>query len=72
MAHSHISCKTAPEITPERGQMTQQELVALADATAHSLLGVSAAEAFAKLERGELEGTLAGSSLTSLCWLLAD
>jgi hypothetical protein len=53
-----------------RGGMTREDIEALAEQTAQELLGVSADEAFAMLDRGELDGTLAGGSLSSLRWLL--
>jgi hypothetical protein len=55
---------------PDRGRMTQDEVAALAEATAQKLLGVSTSEAFAMLERGELDGTFAESVMRSLKFLL--
>ncbi len=55
----------------ERGEVTRAELEALLDATARDLLGVPVREALAMLDRGELDGTLAGSALRSLRWLAA-
>jgi hypothetical protein len=55
----------------ERGQLSPEEVSALIEVTARELLGVSADDAFAKLDRGELDGTLAGGTLESLRWLLA-
>ena len=52
--------------------MSQTEIMDLAELTAREMLGVSRDEAFAMLDRGELEGTLAGGSLQSFRWLLAD
>jgi hypothetical protein len=43
----------------ERGELSQPDLHALADYTAQELLGVSAADAFAMLDRGDLEGKAA-------------
>jgi hypothetical protein len=57
---------------PSRGKLTREEVEELAEATAQALLGVPAEEAFAMLDRGELEGTHAASALTSLRWLLSD
>jgi hypothetical protein len=54
----------------DRGPISPDEVVALIDATASELLGVSGHEACAMLDRGELDGTLAGGSLRSLRWLL--
>jgi hypothetical protein len=60
-----------PGPATERGHMSREELITLTETSARELLGVSADEAFAMLDRGELEGTLAGDSLQSLRWLLA-
>lgn len=54
----------------KRGEMTRDELVVLAETTARELLGVSADDAFAMLDRGDLDGTVAGGSLQSLRWLI--
>jgi hypothetical protein len=56
---------------PDRGELSREDLEMVAEATSQKLLGVSAQEAFAMLERGELDGTLAGSALQSLRFLLA-
>lgn len=42
----------------------------LAEQEARDLLGVSLDEALAKLDRGELAGTMAEARLTSIRWLL--
>jgi hypothetical protein len=66
--------KEAPRsATPSRnrGKVTHDDLQALAEASAQELLGISAHEAFALIDRGELEGTLAGDTLRSLRWLIA-
>ena len=52
------------------GELTLEQLRTLAERTARELLGVSAEDAFAMLDQGELDGTLAGGTLTSLRWLL--
>lgn len=54
----------------ERGELSHADLEALADHTAHELLGLSADEAFAMLERGELDGKAAEWSLLALRRLL--
>lgn len=47
-------------------RLTRDELLARAAAVAHDLLGVSTDEAFARLDRGELAGSLAGPELRML------
>jgi hypothetical protein len=54
MTHNDVQSRIA-----ERGELSQPDLQALADYTAEQLLGVSAADAFAMLERGDLEGKAA-------------
>jgi hypothetical protein len=71
IAHDAIVPKKTQRVVPERGQVSPDDVQALAEQTAQQLLGVSAAEAFAMLDRGELDGTLAGSALSSLRFLLA-
>ena len=56
----------------ERGKMSREELQEITEATAQQLLGVSAEAAYAMLDRGELEGSLAEGTLVSLRWLLAS
>ena len=56
---------------PDSGKMSHEQVEALAETTARELLGVSAFEAFATLDRGELDGTFAASALRSLRFLLA-
>jgi hypothetical protein len=55
----------------ERGELSQAELEALAEHTAHELLGVSADEAFAMVDRGELDGKAAEWPLLALRHLLS-
>jgi hypothetical protein len=62
--------RAAERDTMSRGELTRDELVALAEVTARELLGVSADDAFEMLDRGELDGTVAGDSLRSLRWLI--
>jgi hypothetical protein len=71
IAHDARFRKSVRSSAPERGELSEAEVVALSEETAHDLLGVSADEAFAMLDRGELDGTLAGSALRSLRFLLA-
>jgi len=55
--------------TPElrrSGELTVEQIDAIAEATAHELLRVSLEEAYAMLDRGDLDGTVAGDSLRSL------
>lgn len=52
--------------------MSREEILDLAERTAREMLDVSREDAFAMLDRGELEGTVAGGSLRSIRWLLAD
>jgi hypothetical protein len=52
------------------GALTRDAVLEIIEVTAQTLLGVSADEALARLDRGELEGTLAGGTLESLRWLL--
>jgi len=52
-------------------RMSRDDVEQMAEATARDLLGVSADEAFAMLDRGELDGTLASSALRSMRFLLA-
>jgi hypothetical protein len=46
--------------------LTAAEAAALAEEGAHEILGVSAEEAFAMLERGELDGTVAEAEISML------
>jgi hypothetical protein len=50
----------------ERGELSHADLEALAEHTARELLGVSADEAFAMLDRGELDGKAAEWPLLAL------
>lgn len=70
IVHSQAGVTKGRDV-PERGKVTFEELSLIADETARQLLGVSRAEAFAMLDRGELDGTLAGGTLESLRWQLA-
>lgn len=54
----------------ERGELTKADVVALADHSAQELLGVTADEAFAMLDRGELDGKAAEWPLLALRRLL--
>jgi hypothetical protein len=54
----------------ERGELSHADVEALADQTAQELLGVTAADAFAMLDRGELEGTAVEWPLLALRRLL--
>lgn len=56
----------------ERGALSPAELSVLAERTAQEFLGVSAAEAFEMLDRGELNGTLAENALLGLRFLLTS
>jgi hypothetical protein len=56
----------------ERGVLSADELDVLAERTAQELLGVSAAEAFAMLDRGELAGTVAESALEGIRFVMAS
>jgi hypothetical protein len=67
VATNHITMKHR---RPERGRMSQEDVASLAETAAHQLLGVSSQEAFAMLDRGELEGTFAGTTMQSLRFLL--
>jgi len=61
-----------PEETPlDRGELTHAQVEELGERAAQELLGVSLAEALARLDRGELAGTRAEDVFTSLRWLLA-
>ncbi len=44
----------------------------MADRFARDLLGVSTDRAFAMLDAGELDGTLAGDAMASARWLIGD
>lgn len=46
--------------------LTQKGAEALAEREARAILGVSKEEAFARLDRGELRGTIAEAELTML------
>ena len=64
---------THNEVLPrfmERGELSKPDLEKLADYSAHELLGVSAEDAFAMLERGELDGKAAEWPLLALKRLL--
>ena len=56
---------------PMTGELSRDEIVSLAEAYSQRLLGVTADEAFAMLDRRDLEGTMAEGSLGSLHWLLS-
>jgi hypothetical protein len=75
IAERHVTASprtTSSTGLPENGgEFTRAQLQELAEATAREMLGVSAETAFAMLERGELEGSLAGGSLGSIRWLLS-
>jgi hypothetical protein len=58
----------APEVT----QLDRAELVELAEHESAERLGVSVDEARAKLERGELDGTIAEAELRMLDFLLGE
>lgn len=51
-------------------ELTRAQLEALAEREARELLGVSAGEALAKLDRGELRGTIAEAEFSMLRSLL--
>jgi hypothetical protein len=70
IAHETIVSKKSGREIPGSGRVTKTDVEALAEQTAQELLGVSAEEAFAMLDSGELEGTLAGGALRSLRFLL--
>lgn len=53
-------------------ELTEQELRDRAETLARTRLGVSAAEAFERLDRGELNGTILESKLSMLRFLLDD
>jgi hypothetical protein len=55
-----------------RGELSRAEIEELAETSAQQLLGVSSAEAFAMLDSGVLDGTLAEGTLRSLQWLLSE
>jgi hypothetical protein len=63
--------KLMEERAAERETMTREELEALADRTARELLGVSADEAFKRLEAGEFDGQAVETPLRSIRRLLA-
>jgi hypothetical protein len=71
IAQDAIVSKKTQRPVPERGRVSSADVQEVAEATARELLGVSAEEAFEMLDRGELEGTVAGSALASLRFLLA-
>lgn len=50
--------------------LTRAELEQLIETEARAMLGCSAAEAFARIARGELRGSVAAAELTSLKELL--
>jgi len=54
----------------DRGELSRPDLEALADRSAHELLGVSADDAFCMLDRGELDGKAAEWHLLALRRLL--
>lgn len=54
----------------ERGELSKDELNELAEYTARQLLGVSAADAFAMLDKGGLDGKAVESPLRALRRLL--
>ena len=62
-----LNVKVAPQSTHE---LARTDLEALADRTAHELLGVSADEAFGMLDRGDLDGKAAEWHLLALRRLL--
>ena len=77
--HHALAEKTASPPLPSREdgrrddelrELTLAEAKQLAEQTAHELLGVSADEAFAMLDRGELRGQAAEPSLRALRWLI--
>jgi len=66
-----IAHNETPELGHNGHRMSREDVEHLAQETAQDLLGVSADEAFAMLDRGELEGTFASSALRSVRFLLA-
>lgn len=62
--------KTTANGNGRRGALSRDEVAALIEITAQEMLGVSGDEALARLDSGELDGTVAGGTLQSLRWLL--
>lgn len=58
------------EAFADRGELSREDVAILAERTARQLLDVSLEEALAKLDRGELDGTAAESSLRALRFLI--
>jgi len=59
------------EDTPEI-ELTREQAQELVEREAQEVLGVSAQEAFAMLDRGELNGTIIQAELSNLRWLLSS
>lgn len=55
----------------ELRDLTPEQIDALIESTARTLLQVSSDEAMRLLDAGDLDGTVAGESLRSLRWLKA-
>jgi hypothetical protein len=67
---AHTSANGNKPRYAERGELSHADLEALAEQTTHALLNVSAAEAFAMLDRGELDGKAVEWHLLALRHLL--